>query len=84
VGVVTAVVLSPLEVALVRWSRTDTTPEPLDTLVEVLKLFGSRATARKAAARERAAEAEGRRRRASGIVGAPIAHGRRNELGHLP
>jgi hypothetical protein len=40
VGVVTAVLLSPLEVALVRWSRTDTTLEPLDVLVEVLKLFG--------------------------------------------
>ena len=32
--------LTPLEVALFRWSPTDTTLEPLDALVEVLKLFG--------------------------------------------
>ena len=40
VGIVQAVLLTPLEVALVRWSSEDTTLEPLETLVEVLKLFG--------------------------------------------
>ncbi len=40
VGIVVGILLTPLEVALVRWSPTDTTLEPLDAVVEVLKLFG--------------------------------------------
>jgi hypothetical protein len=40
VGVVVGVLLTPFELALVRWSATESTVEPLDMLVEVLKLFG--------------------------------------------
>jgi hypothetical protein len=40
VGVVLGVLLTPFELALVRWSATETTVEPVDVLVHVLKLFG--------------------------------------------
>jgi hypothetical protein len=40
VGIVIAVLLTPREVALFRWSSEDTTLEPLEALIEVLKLFG--------------------------------------------
>jgi hypothetical protein len=40
IGVVVGVILTPLQLALVRWGPDDTTIEPLEALVEVLKLFG--------------------------------------------
>jgi len=46
VGMVMAVLLTPLEVALVRWSSEDTTLEPLDALIDRSSSSGS-ATARR-------------------------------------
>jgi hypothetical protein len=40
IGIVVGVLLTPLELALVRWGPRETTVEPMDVLVEVLKLFG--------------------------------------------
>jgi hypothetical protein len=40
IGIVVGILLIPYELAVVRWTPTDTTIEPVETLVEVLKLFG--------------------------------------------
>jgi hypothetical protein len=40
IGIVIGVILTPLELALVRWSASDSTIEPVEVLEAVLKLFG--------------------------------------------
>jgi hypothetical protein len=40
VGIVVGFVFAPVEAAYVRWANTEKTFEPLDALIEVLKLFG--------------------------------------------
>jgi hypothetical protein len=40
IGIVLGVIMTPLELALVRWNATDTTIEPVEVLEAILKLFG--------------------------------------------
>jgi hypothetical protein len=40
IGTVVGILLIPFELAVVRWGATDTTIEPVEALVEVLKFFG--------------------------------------------
>jgi hypothetical protein len=40
IGIVVGVILTPLQLALVRWGPGDTTIEPVEVLEAVLKVFG--------------------------------------------